>query len=105
MAKTTPPFVFKGREDEYRKERYLKNRYGKKKNKKNHFDKLPLVVLPTHIQFKGSEEKVLCSNFGCAKSLSISEQLAGNKCTRCMNEKKSDAMDNIKPPYVIKKAG
>jgi hypothetical protein len=33
---------------------------------------------------------VICQSFGCSKVLSLIEQLAGGKCTGCMNEIKID---------------
>lgn len=37
-----------------------------------------------------------CSQFGCGKPLTLSESLAGNKCTEHLKEKRIDPMDVIK---------
>jgi len=42
-----------------------------------------------HVQFKGNDDPVVCSCFGCSNYLTLTEQLAGNKCTSCMHVKDS----------------
>lgn len=41
-------------------------------------------AMSSHLQFKGSEQPVICSLFGCRQPLTLMEQLAGSKCTGCM---------------------
>lgn len=52
------------------------------------------------IYFSGSgdENKKVCSKFGCGKHLSLSETLAGSKCTEHIKEKKMDATSFIHYP-------
>jgi hypothetical protein len=45
------------------------------------------IYRPSLFQKGGIE--VICSTFGCANYLSIREQLFGNKCLACGNNKKS----------------
>lgn len=44
------------------------------------------------IYFSGTDElnKKMCSKFGCGRELTLSESLAGNKCTAHMKENKVD---------------
>jgi len=37
--------------------------------------------MSSHMQFKGTDEPVYCTHFGCGKVLKPAEQLAGSKCT------------------------
>lgn len=52
------------------------------------------------IYFSGTDElnKRMCSKFGCGRELTLSESLAGKKCTEHMKEKKVDATSFIHYP-------
>lgn len=52
------------------------------------------------IYFSGTDESnvKMCAKFGCGKRLSLSESLAGKKCTEHMKEKKVDATSFIHYP-------
>lgn len=47
------------------------------------------------IKRKEENEKRCCSVFGCGKTLSITESLAGNKCTGCLDVKPLISDKNI----------
>ncbi len=66
----------------------------------------PLDIPPSQFEFNGSDidEPKICSAFMCRRKLSFEESLYGDKCIHHQNKKPVDVMDNIKPPYVIKKS-
>lgn len=52
-----------------------------------------LKVPPSLFNFKGGddEQPIVCSSFGCSRTLSITEQLFGSKCIHCQGINKIDA--------------
>lgn len=57
------------------------------------YDRHVLKVPPSIFNFKGGdeEEPIVCSSFGCSRTLSITEQLFGSKCIHCQGINKIDA--------------
>ncbi len=55
------------------------------------------AMRPSSFQFRGLGAPV-CSTFGCPKRLTLAEQLAGSKCTGCMNTKPINITNTIKHP-------
>lgn len=47
-------------------------------------------VQPTMINFKGSDEPLVCSVFGCSNHLTTEQQLYGTKCIHHQKQKKID---------------
>ena len=47
-------------------------------------------VQPTMINFKGSDEPLVCSVFGCSNQLTTEQQLYGTKCIHHQKQKKID---------------
>jgi len=54
---------------------------------------------PVKIKYPPIEARLkICASFGCGKKLTLPEQLAGTKCTNCMNKRKLNVDLVIKYP-------
>jgi len=50
----------------------------------------PLVVEPTGVNFKGSDEPVVCHKFGCPNHLTLEQSLYSKFCIHHQKQKKID---------------
>lgn len=49
-----------------------------------------IEVLNQHRINTPDKENIICSVFGCGRSLTMREKLFGNKCIHCLNEKTNE---------------
>jgi len=50
----------------------------------------PLVIPPTMMNFSGTTEPAVCSEFGCRNHLTTEQKLYGSKCIHHQKKKKLD---------------
>lgn len=58
----------------------------------------PMVVYPTSLNFKGTDEPVVCSHFGCKNHLPPEQQLYGTKCIHHQKQKPIDVAKYVSYP-------
>ena len=59
---------------------------------------LIFTIPPSLINFRGTDEQIYCSHFGCGKILTLQEQLFGNKCIECKSKVKTDPVFFVSHP-------
>lgn len=57
------------------------------KDRKNR-QRIAVSVMELRGRIRNEPALAYCTTFACGRILSLVEQMAGNKCTRCMNEPK-----------------
>jgi len=60
-------------------------------------------VEPTHLNFTGTDDIVICSGFGCGNLITYEHQLYNSKCYSCQCKEKPDINKYLSFP--IKKTG
>ncbi len=82
--------VKKERQRAYMREYNRLYKFGIKKSSPtdNRYKDVVLSIPPTDINFKGTDEPIVCSEFGCSNHLSNEEKLFGTKCVHCQHKNK-----------------